>query len=70
VGLPPSLSCGGSCESMFALGLSMHQRCSSYALTNLLVGLCKSVWIVDLHVNLLHPILKLQHAPSPWSIGN
>jgi len=32
-----------SCESMFAHDSSMHQKCSNYALTNLLFGLCKSV---------------------------
>ncbi len=41
--LPPSLSHGESCESMFARGSSVHQKCSNYALTNLLFGLCKSV---------------------------
>jgi len=25
----------------------MHQKCSNYALTNLLFGLCKSLWIID-----------------------
>jgi len=32
----------------------MHQKCSNYALTNLLFGLCKSMWIIDpifLHLN-------------------
>jgi hypothetical protein len=37
----PSLIHGESCESMFAHGLSMHQKCSNYALTNLLFGLCR-----------------------------
>jgi hypothetical protein len=37
----------------------------SYALTNLLFGLCRSVWISELLVNLPSPILKLQHAPLP-----
>jgi len=32
----PSLSCGEFCESVFARGLSMHQKCSNYALINLL----------------------------------
>jgi hypothetical protein len=26
---------------------SMHQNFSNYALTNLLFGLCKSIWIID-----------------------
>jgi hypothetical protein len=41
--LSPILARGESCEFVFARGLSMHQRWSSYALTNLLFGLCKSV---------------------------
>jgi hypothetical protein len=32
---------GEFCEFMFACGSSMHQRCSNYALTNLLFGLCR-----------------------------
>jgi hypothetical protein len=27
--------------------LFVHQKCSNYALTNLLFGLCKSMWIID-----------------------
>ncbi len=27
--------------------LTVHQRCSNYALTSLLFGLCKSMWIID-----------------------
>ncbi len=53
----PSLGCGEFCEScefMFAHGLSVHQKCSNYALTNLLFGLCKFLWIVDMLVT--HPI--------------
>ncbi len=38
-----NLDRGESCESMFAHGLSMHQKCSNYALTNLLFDLCRSV---------------------------
>jgi len=37
--------------------LPMHQKCSSYALTNLLFGLCKSVWVIKLIVN--------HHSPHP-----
>jgi hypothetical protein len=44
---PPSSDRGESCEFMFACGLSMHQKCFSYALTNLLFGLCMSIWIID-----------------------
>jgi len=32
-GFPPSLGRGEFCESMFARGLFMHQKCSDYALT-------------------------------------
>jgi hypothetical protein len=38
-----SLSHGESYESMFARDLSVHQKYSNYALTNLLFGLCMSV---------------------------
>jgi len=38
-----NLDCGESCESVFAHGLSMHQKCSNYALTNLLFDLCRSI---------------------------
>jgi hypothetical protein len=53
----PSLGHGESCESVFARGLFMHQKFSNYTLTNLLFGLCKSVWVIELFVNLLssHP---------------
>jgi len=33
----------------------MHQKCSNYALTNLLFGLCKFVWIIDLFVTCFSP---------------
>jgi hypothetical protein len=39
----PCLGHGESCESMFTYGLSVNQKCSNYALTNLLFGLCKSM---------------------------
>jgi len=40
-------------------------KCSNYALTNLLFGLCRPMWISKLLINLPSPILKLQHAPLP-----
>ncbi len=55
--LPPTLSCDESYESMFVCASSMHQKCSSYALTNLLFGLCKFMWIIDFLINL--------HSPNP-----
>jgi hypothetical protein len=50
---PPSPSCGESCESVFAHASLVHQKCSNYALTNLLFDLCKSKWIIDPLV--IHP---------------
>jgi hypothetical protein len=36
----------------------MHQKCSSYALTNLLFGLCRLVSIIDLLVKFPSPHLE------------
>jgi hypothetical protein len=36
-----------SCEVVSAHGSSMHQKCSNYALTNLLFVLYRSMWISD-----------------------
>jgi hypothetical protein len=41
------------------------QKCSNYAVTNVLFSLCRSVWVIDLLVNLPNPIPKLQHALLP-----
>ncbi len=43
-------------------------KCCNYALTNLLFGLCGSVWINEVFVNLPSPILELQHTllPLKW----
>jgi hypothetical protein len=78
--VPPSPGCGEFYESMFAYGSSAHQKCSNYALTNLLLGLCRSVWVIDLLVilpspypgALTHPsTLKVlqakEHTPTPHS---
>jgi len=51
-------------ECMFAHGLSMHQKCSNYALTNLLFGLCKFVWIIDSLVILPSPYPGAPIGPS------
>jgi hypothetical protein len=59
----PSLGRGESCESMFIHGSSVHQKCSNYALTNLLFGLCMSIWIIDLLVIFVILIRKFYHAP-------
>ncbi len=56
---PPSLGRGESFESVFACGVSMHQKCSNYALTNLLFSLCRSVWIIELFITLPNP--------HPWA---
>ncbi len=61
----PSLGCGEFCESLFAHGLSMQQKCSDSALTNSLFGLCRSVWLIKLLVIRPSPIPEPQHAPLP-----
>jgi hypothetical protein len=40
-------------------------KCFNHALTNLLFGLCKFVWIIELFINLPNPIPKLQQTPLP-----
>ncbi len=77
--LPPSLGHGESCESVFARGSSVHQKCSNHVVTNLF-GLCNFVWAIDLFVILLSPHLGAlappstpkmlrarEHAPTPYS---
>jgi hypothetical protein len=54
---------GESCKSVFARGSSMHQKCSNYALTNLLFNLCKSMWIIDPLVT--HPSLHPRALARP-----
>jgi hypothetical protein len=49
---------------MFAHGSSMHQKCSNYAPTNLLFGLCKSVKVIGLLVNLPSPHPRALTHPS------
>jgi hypothetical protein len=55
---------GESCEFVFVHGSFMHQKCSNYALTNLLFGLCKFVWIIDSLVTRPHPHLGALARPS------
>jgi hypothetical protein len=62
--LPPSLSHGESYECVFACGLSVHQKCSNYALTNLFFGLCRSMWIIDLLVTFPNPHPGASARPS------
>ncbi len=69
----PSSSCGESCESMFARGSSVHQKCSNYTLTNLLFSLCMSMWAIDLIVILPKPSstpLYLQSVASHGTCPN
>jgi hypothetical protein len=40
-------------------------KCSNYTLTNLLFGLCRSMWVIELFVNLPSPIPELQHVALP-----
>jgi len=61
---PPSLSRGESCEFMFACDSFVHQKCSNYALINLLFGLCRSMWVIDLFVTLFSPHPEALPRPS------
>jgi hypothetical protein len=45
--------------------LPVVRPCSNYALINLLFSLCRSMWVIELLVNLLGPILELQHTLLP-----
>ncbi len=54
----PSLGRDESCESMYAHGSAMHEKCSNYALTNFLFGLCKLISIIKSFVTCFNP-------PSP-----
>jgi len=40
---------------MVAHDSSVHQKCSNYALTNLLFGLCRFVWVINLFIVLPNP---------------
>ncbi len=51
---------GEFCEFMFTRASFVQQRCFNYALTNLLFGLCRSMSIIDLLVNLLSPHPRAQ----------
>jgi hypothetical protein len=44
-GFPPNSNHGEFYESMYARGLSMHQKCSNYAFNQLVV------WFVQVHMN-------------------
>jgi hypothetical protein len=62
--LPPSSGRDESYESVFARGSSMHQKCFNYALTNLLFGFCKFMWVINLLVILPSPYLGVPASPS------
>jgi hypothetical protein len=56
------------CEFVFANGISMHQKCFNYALTNLLFGLCKSMWIIDWLVTCPSPHHGAPTRPSTFEV--
>jgi hypothetical protein len=60
----PSSGRGEFYEFVFAHGLSVHQIWSSYALTNLLFGLCTFMWVFDFLVNLPSPYPEAPTRPS------
>jgi hypothetical protein len=68
--LPPSLDHGESCEFVVACDSSMHQRCSNYALTNLLFGLCRSVWVIGCFQYSLSPSRSSSTPLYPWNVTN
>ncbi len=43
-------------------------KCPNYALTNLLFGLCRSVWVIELLVNLPSPHPRAQSCPSSLEV--
>jgi hypothetical protein len=43
---------------------SVHQKCSNYALTNLLFGLCRSMWVIELLVTFPSPHPRVPTRPS------
>jgi hypothetical protein len=68
---PPSLGHGEFYEFVFVHGLFVHQKCSNYALTNLLFNLCRSVWMIDLLVIRPSPPCRNFNTPLyPRSVAN
>jgi hypothetical protein len=67
-GFTPSLGHGESCEFVFARGLFVHQKWSNYTLTNLLFGLCRSMWIIKLLVNLPIPHPEILAHPFTFEV--
>jgi len=64
----PNPRCGEFCEFMFVHGSSVHQKCFKYALTNLLLGLCRSMWVIDLFVTLPSLYPKTPTHPSTFEV--
>jgi hypothetical protein len=60
--LPPSLGRCESCEFVFAHVLSVHQKCSNYALISLLFKLGRSMWVIDL--------LVIHHSPHHGALAH
>jgi hypothetical protein len=48
---------------MFTYGSSVYQKCSNYVLTNLLFGLCRLVWIINMLVTCPSPYLETLTRP-------
>jgi hypothetical protein len=57
-----------SFKSMFARGSFVHQKCFNYVLTNLLFGLCKSMWIIYQLVTCPSPHLEALTRPSTLEV--
>jgi hypothetical protein len=64
----PSLGRGEFWEFVYAHGSSVQQKCSNYALANLLFGLCKSLWIIDLLITRPIPHLGSSTRPSTLEV--
>jgi hypothetical protein len=57
-----------SLVNVYARGLFVHQKCSIYALINLLFYLCRSVWIIGpLVIRLSCHLGASAHPLYPWS---
>ncbi len=64
----PSLGRGESYEFGFDRGSSLHQKCSNYALTNLLFGLCTFMWTIDPIVTCFSPHPGAPTRPSTFEV--
>ncbi len=67
-GFPPDLGRDESCEFACARGSSVHQKCFNYTLNNLLFGLCRSMWVIHLLVNLPSPHPGTLECPSTFKV--